>query len=176
MCAQGSVSPLVWGCERTLPEALSRGQALLRHDRLDDLGQLLDGRADLLSQRALGKVLLRKLSQDVHDMLRQVGARRQLILQIRVEGERALLERALCPLQVRIRLSGEGILLGTEWLLAEWLLGAEWILHESISAAVAAVCAGLAKAGLSKKARSYLRDPRRLETGELGHQSLWGVL
>jgi len=160
--------------ERTTEASpLPGARALLSLQALHrDLGELLDRGADLLTERTLGEDLLRKVSEDLHDLLRwmgdpgetarglqrihreltlQIGA--LLALQIRIQRERALLERALLEW---IRLSRKGRLLRVKGLL-----------HLSVTAAECT--------GLSKEPRSHLRRSR-LWSGKLGHQSLRRIL
>jgi len=156
-----------------------------------DLGELLDRGADLLTERTLGEDLLRKVSEDLHDLLRwmgdpgetarglqrihreltlQIGA--LLALQIRIQRERALLERTLLERTLLERTLLERTLL--ERARLEWirlprkgrLLRAKGLLRLSVTAECA---------GLSKEPRSHLRRSR-LRSGKLGHQSLRRIL
>jgi len=146
-----------------------------------DLGELLDRGADLLTERTLGEDLLRKVSEDLHDLLRwmgdpgetarglqrihreltlQIGA--LLALQIRIQRERALLERALLERTLLERARLEWIRLPRKGRL----LRAKGLLRLSVTAECA---------GLSKEPRSHLRRSR-LRSGKLGHQSLRRIL
>jgi hypothetical protein len=139
------------------PRALLGLQALHR-----DLCELLDQGADLLTDRTLREDLLRKVSEDLHDLLCWMGdpgetSRTQRELTLEVGAQLALLEWTLLErtLLEWIRLSRKGR-----------LLRAKGLLHLSVTAECT---------GLSKEPRSHLRRSR-LRSGKLGHQSLRRIL
>jgi len=154
--------------ERTTEASpLPGARALLSLQALHrDLGELLDRGADLLTERTLGEDLLRKVSEDLHDLLRWMGdpgetgrgqQRTQRELTLQVGAQLALLEWTLL-----------------EWTLLEWirlspkgkLLRAKGLLRLSVTTECT---------GLSKEPRSHLRRSR-LRCGKLGHQSLRRIL
>jgi len=158
--------------ERAESSPLPGARALLSLQALHrDLGELLDRGADLLTERTLGEDLLRKVSEDLHDLLRWMGdpgetgrgqQRTQRELTLQVGAQLALLEWTLL----------EWTLL--EWALLEWirlspkgkLLRAKGLLRLSVTTECT---------GLSKEPRSHLRRSR-LRCGKLGHQSLRRIL
>jgi hypothetical protein len=132
-----------------LSAELATELALLRLQALHgDLGELLDGDADLLRQRTLGKDVLHELSEYLDDLLGRMLCAAEAA-EVRILRERTLSERAL---QEWIPLSRKGIRLSAGGI--------------SVSAV---------RAGLPKEARTHLRRPGLLSC-KLGHQSLLGEL
>jgi len=132
-----------------LTTELATELALLRLQALHgDLGELLDGDADLLRQRTLGKDVLHELSEYLDDLLGRMLCAAEAA-EVRILRERTLSERAL---QEWIPLSRKGIRLSAGGI--------------SVSAV---------RAGLPKEARTHLRRPGLLSC-KLGHQSLLGEL